>query len=199
MKPGQWKQICGELVTRLDEYSDALLWNIRSFQQIGDNQGAEIIQSSCVGCLAHLAVLCDLVSRSEPNFDPEMDAICDSSLERLGRLTQEMKFERYSYFDLLLRVRHSVDPPWKVRELIRSLIRFRGKSHWSPSIHGSVNYLMGEVHPCDIVGRSLQGRCQTSKPTFQTRLLRRSTRSWSSSTAGRRGRDIQTLWWLRRG
>ena len=111
MKPGQWKQICGELVTRLDEYSDTLLWNIRNFQRIGDNQGAEIIQSSCVGCLAHLAVLCDLISRSEPNFNSEMDAICDLSLERLGRLTQEMKYERYTYFHLLLRVRRLVDPP----------------------------------------------------------------------------------------
>ena len=127
MKPGQWKKTCGELVTRLDEYSDTLLWNIRNFQRIGDNQGAEIIQSSCVVCLAHLAVLCDLISRLEPNFDPEMDAICDSSLERLGRLTQEMKFERYTYFDLLLRVRHSVGPPGKVNGLTTSLIRFRGK------------------------------------------------------------------------
>jgi len=38
-----------------------------------------------------------------------MDAICDSSLERLGRLTQEMNFEEYTYLDLLLKVRHPVD------------------------------------------------------------------------------------------
>ena len=127
MKPGQRKEICGELVTRLDEYSDALLWNIRNFQQIGDNQGAAIIQSSCVGCLAHLALLCDLISRSEPNFDSEMDAICDSSLKRLGRLTQEMSFEGYTYLDLLLRVRHLISSLEQVKELIISLIRFHGK------------------------------------------------------------------------
>jgi len=102
--------MCDELVIRLDGYSDTLLRNIRTFLQIGDIQGAEIIQSGCVGCLAHLAVLCDLVSRSEPNSKPRMDAMCDSSLERLGHLTQEMCFEGYTYLDLLLRVRHLVVP-----------------------------------------------------------------------------------------
>ena len=84
---------------------------MRTFLRIGDTQGAEIIQSSCVGCLAHLAVLCDLISCLEPNFRPQMDAICDSSLERLGHLTEEMSFEGYMYFDLLLKVRHQVDYP----------------------------------------------------------------------------------------
>ena len=102
---GQWKRICDALVTCLDEYSDALLRGIRESLRIGDNPGAEIIQSSCVGCLAHLALLCNLVSRLEPNSKPQMDAVCDSSLERLGHLTQEMSFEGYTYFDLLLRVR----------------------------------------------------------------------------------------------
>ena len=105
MKPDQWKQICDGLVACLDEYSDTLLRNVRTFLGIGDTQGATIIQSSCVGCLAHLAVLCDLISRSEPSFRLQMDAVCDSSLERLGRLTEEMSFEEYTYFDLLLKVR----------------------------------------------------------------------------------------------
>ena len=97
------------MVIRLDEYSDTLVRNIRRFTEIGDDHGAEIIQSSCVGCLAHLALLCDSISRLEPNSKPQMDAICDSSLERLGRLTQEMNFEEYTYLDLLLKVRHPVD------------------------------------------------------------------------------------------
>ncbi|KAF9643250.1 hypothetical protein BDM02DRAFT_3123697 [Thelephora ganbajun] len=104
VEPGQRKQLCDELVTRLDEYSDTLLQNIQSFQNIGDNHGAEIIQGSCVSCLAHLAVLCDLVGRLEPNSKPQMDAICDSSLERLGDLTQGMNFDEFTYLDLLLRI-----------------------------------------------------------------------------------------------
>ena len=98
-------------MTHLDEYSDTLLRNARTFLQLGDTQGAEIIQSSCVGCLAHLAVLCDLISHLEPNYKPRMDAVCDSSLERLGQLTQEMSFDGYTYFDLLLRVCHWVVVP----------------------------------------------------------------------------------------
>ena len=109
VKPGQWKQICDELVTRLDEYSNALLRNIRRFMNIGDTHGAEIMQSSCVGCLAHLAVLCDLVGRLGPTSKPQMDAVCDSSLMRLGNLTREMNFDEYSYLDMLLRVRRPAD------------------------------------------------------------------------------------------
>ena len=111
VKPDQWKQICDGLVTCLDEYSDTLLRNVRTFIWIGDTQGAEIIQSCCVSCLAHLAALCNLISRLEPNFRPQMDAVCDSSLKRLGHLTEEMSFEGYTYFDLLLKVRRQVDHP----------------------------------------------------------------------------------------
>lgn len=107
-KPGQWKEICNELVTYLDEYSGTLLRNIRRFTEIGDNLGAEIIQSSCIGCLAHLAVLCDLVGRLEPNSKLQMDVVCDSSLERLGCLTQDIDFDEYTYLDLLHMVRHPV-------------------------------------------------------------------------------------------
>ena len=109
VKPDQWKQTCEELVARLDEYSDTLLRNTQTFLQVGDTQGTVIIQSSCIDCLAHLAVLCDLVSYLEPNSKPQMDAICDSPLERLGRLTQEMSFDGFTSFDLLLMVRRWVD------------------------------------------------------------------------------------------
>ena len=96
---------------RLDEYSDTLLRNMRNFLQIEDRQGSEIIQRSCIGCLAHLAVLCDLIGRLEPNSKPQVDAVCDSSLERLGRLTQELCFDEYTYSDLLLVVCHRVGFP----------------------------------------------------------------------------------------
>jgi hypothetical protein len=96
-------------MTRLDEYSDTLLRNIRKFLEIGDRHGAEVIQTSCVGCLAHLAVLCDLISRLEPNSKPQTDVVCDSSLKRLGHLTKGMNFDEYTHLDLLLGVRHGVD------------------------------------------------------------------------------------------
>ena len=67
VNPGQWRPICDELVTRLDEYSNALLRNIWRFVSIGDIHGAEIMQSGYVGCLARLAVLCVLIGRLGPN------------------------------------------------------------------------------------------------------------------------------------
>ena len=76
---------------------------------IGDSHAAEIIQSSCVGYLAHLAMLCDPFGRLEYSSKPQMDAICDPSLVRLGHLTQEMNFDEFSHLDVLLRVRHPAD------------------------------------------------------------------------------------------
>ena len=73
--------------------------------EIGDICGAEIIQHACICCLAHLAVLCDLMGRLEPNSKPQMDTVCDWSLARLGEVTQEIGFEEYTYLDLMLRVR----------------------------------------------------------------------------------------------
>ena len=119
-KQDQRKQICDEVVTHLREYSEILLRNIRQFVEVGDSHGVEIIQSSCVGCLAHLGVLCDFIGRLEPNYKPQIDGICDWSLERLGDLTQEMCFDEYTYLDLLLNVRRWVGRSWW-KELTLSL------------------------------------------------------------------------------
>ena len=165
---------------RLDEYSDTLLGNIRRFIEIGDIHGAEIIQGGCVGCLAYLAVLCDLLGRLEPNSKPQMDAVCDSSLERLGHLTQEMDFEEYTYLDLLVKVRHPVGHKFLTvkKVIMTSMIRFRGKSRWSCSIHGSITYRMRKVNRYDAVGKSLQRRGRTLKSGFQDRPLRKSPGPW---------------------
>ena len=96
--------MCDKLMTRLDEYSHTILRHQRRFLVIGDRHGAEIIQSSCVTCLAHLAELCDLVSGLEPNSKTRMSRICDSSLERLGHLTQDVSTDGYTYLDVLLGV-----------------------------------------------------------------------------------------------
>jgi hypothetical protein len=103
--PGEWHQMRNQLVIRLDEYSETLLRHLQRFLKVGDNRGAEVIQRSCVACLAHLAILCDLTNGLEPNFKPQMDAICDSSLERLGHLTRGMRIDGYTYLDILLGVR----------------------------------------------------------------------------------------------
>lgn len=103
-RPSQWKQSCDQLVTLLDGYTDVLQRNLQRFLGDGDNIGAEIIWSSCIACLAHLSALCELIGRTEPTAS-KMSCLCDSSLEKLGRLTEDMKLEEYTYLDLLLGVR----------------------------------------------------------------------------------------------
>lgn len=103
------------MVVVLRQYSETLLRNIQRFAEVGDSNGAEIIQSGCVCCLSHLAVLCDFLGRVAPNSKPDLDAICDWSLEELGDLTQGMCFEEYTYLDLLLRVRRCFTAPDRKR------------------------------------------------------------------------------------
>ena len=75
--------------------------DMRNFLQIEDHQGAEIIQRSCVGCLAHLLA---------PSLKWTQFVIL-RSMERLGRLAREMCFDEYTSSDLLLVVCHRVDFP----------------------------------------------------------------------------------------
>ena len=126
-KPGEWYLRRDQLVIRLDEYSDTLLQNLQRFLEIGDNRGAEVIQCSCVTCLAHLAMLCDLTSGLEPSSKPRMNAICDSSLERLGHLARSMRIDIYTYLDILLGVRPCTTRAG-AESLTKALSSFRGRS-----------------------------------------------------------------------
>ena len=63
-----------------------------------------MIGSSCIACLAHLAILCEVISRANPVAEVEMCNPCDSVLERLGTLTSQLRFDEYTYLDLLLGV-----------------------------------------------------------------------------------------------
>lgn len=72
---------------------------------MGDNSGTEMIWSSCITCLAYLTALCELVGRTEPTSSLAMNTICDSNLEKLGHLTEDVRSEGYTHLDLLLGVR----------------------------------------------------------------------------------------------
>ena len=82
-----------------------LLHNLQGFVEVGDNDGATMIWSSCITCLAHLTALCELIGRTEPTASLAMNALCDSNLEKLGQLTDDMRSEEYTHLDLLLGVR----------------------------------------------------------------------------------------------
>lgn len=108
---GIWTQSCDQLVALLNDYSRTLLFNLRRFQELGDKGGAGVIRSSCVNCLAHLAMLCEVLSKIGPTPRTELDNLCDSILEQLGELAQDMRMEEYTRLDLLLGVRSILRRP----------------------------------------------------------------------------------------
>lgn len=103
-RSSQWRRSCDHLVALLDEYSNTLLHAIERFVEIDDNGGAEMIWSSCITCLTYLTALCELVGRTDPTASLAMNGLCDCNLEKLGRLTEDMRSEEYTHLDLLLGV-----------------------------------------------------------------------------------------------
>ena len=73
-----------------------------------DEAGTDVICSSCIACLAHLAILYDVLCRTDPAVGSEMYGLCDLALQRLGMVTSEHRFDEYTYHDLLLGVRWSL-------------------------------------------------------------------------------------------
>ena len=72
-----------------------------------NKNGADVIGISCIACLAHLAILYEVVGRTEPAVEVGMYGLCDLALQRLGTLTSELRLDEYTYLDLLLGVRSS--------------------------------------------------------------------------------------------
>ncbi|KAF9643913.1 hypothetical protein BDM02DRAFT_3132089 [Thelephora ganbajun] len=99
---GLWRQSCNRILESLEEFSQDLLDNIKTFREHDDKIGVDVIGSSCITCLAHLAILYEVISRVDPVAKVEMDNRCDSALQRLGTLTSELHFDEYTYLDLLL-------------------------------------------------------------------------------------------------
>jgi len=100
---GLWRQSCNRILASLEEFSQNLLDNIKTFREHGDESGASVIGSSCIACLAHLAVLYEVAGRMDP-MARETYNLCDSALQRLGKLTSDLRFDEYTYLDLLLGV-----------------------------------------------------------------------------------------------
>lgn len=100
---GLWQQSCDRIIASLEEFSQNLLGNVITFREHGDESGVEVIGSSCITCLAHLAVLYEVVGRVDPDARG-MYNLCDSALQRLGKLTLDLRFEEYTCLDLLLGV-----------------------------------------------------------------------------------------------
>jgi hypothetical protein len=102
---GLWRQSCDQTLASLEVFSLGLLANIKRFRELGDKGGADVISSNCIACLAHLAILYEVVCRTDPIGRFELYSLCDSALQRLGTLTSELHFDEYTHLDLLLGVR----------------------------------------------------------------------------------------------
>lgn len=70
----------------------------------GDKCGVDVLGGNCIACLAHLAILYEVVGRTSTDEEVETYKLCDSALERLGILTSELRFDEYTYLDLLIGV-----------------------------------------------------------------------------------------------
>ena len=182
-----------QLVIRLDEYSDTLLQHLQRFLDVEDRRGAEVIQRSCIACLAHLAAFCDLTSGLEPNSKPQMDAVCDSSLERLGHLSQDMRIDRYTYLDILLGVRPCIT---RADAEILTFGSSRGRSLWKSLIPVSTIRRPRRVRRCGVVGRLLHGCWRTLKRGSQIGTPRSSLHSWRIKMVGKRDRANRTFYRL---
>jgi hypothetical protein len=64
-----------------------------------------MVSSSCIACLAHLAVLYEDVGRVDPSAKAEVVEFCDSALQRLGTLSSALQCDEYTSLDLLLGMR----------------------------------------------------------------------------------------------
>ena len=167
--------------------------------EFGDSHGAEIIQNGCIGCLAHLGVLCDLIGRLEPNFKLQTDSVCNWSLERLGELTQGMCLDEYTYLDLLLKVRSWVDRSLQKKvHFVLVTVRSLGKGRWLYLILGSVSYRLTRAHLYGVIGKLSHLHGRISRSGFRMSLLFRSLPCWYSPMVGKRGRNIRTLFCLQR-
>lgn len=88
----------------LDNYSQDLQSNLRRFKALGDKNGAEMIRSCCINCLSHLAVLCGVLGDIDSVPRAGVEALCDSTLERLGELAEEVCMQEFTRHDVLLGV-----------------------------------------------------------------------------------------------
>ena len=116
------------MVGVLDSFSSSLVENWLRFTNEGDIDGAGIIWTSCIICLAHLAALSHLTSQVDPASSMTMSCLYALTLDKLEKLSLEAHIEEYLNFDVLTEVRilQQFISPNEVR-LLSLVSRFLGK------------------------------------------------------------------------
>jgi len=104
-----WRILCTKSIVQLQAHTCTLQKHLEWFNSIGDEASSNVIRRDCISCLAYLANLYLTIAPTDYPTAPIMESCCDVALSTLGRLTEGMVIERYSYFDLLLGVGKSLN------------------------------------------------------------------------------------------
>jgi hypothetical protein len=189
-----WRTLCNKLIGQLQAHTDALQKHLEWFTSIGDKESSDVIRSNCISCLAYLANLYLTIAPTDYPTAPTMEFCCDNTLSALGRLTEGMVMEEYSYFDLLLGV--SKSPPTRAYLSPRQR-RCAGKELWRGS--GLVHLSFRWKRPPSWFdgGRLLPIHTHCTRRNFLTANLPCSPLCLYLRMAERRIRSIQTSYLLR--
>jgi hypothetical protein len=134
------------------------------FRERDDKCGVDVLGNSCIACLAHLAILYEAVGRMGPAAQPEMYNLCDSALQRLGTLTSDLRFEEYTYLDLLLGVRLFLRCFPMVKTQMGKMHRTLGENPYQSLTSAYRAYPSRPVDHYDTSGRSSRKRTPIFTP-----------------------------------
>lgn len=172
--------------------------HLGEFEKTNDTEGASMIRSSCIACLAHLAALYHSVGDIQPSARATMNVLCDVVLGNLGSLTQDMKLEEVTYFDLLLKVSNSrVLLHSRPHRLIFIFQSIPGQRRSKSTIRGSAASRSKRAYSCGVGRRLWSRRVQISRGDHRSVSHRYLLRWRYWKMGGLRGRSIQILWPLR--
>lgn len=118
-----WLRPCDYLASSLNDYSNTLMIQLEEFDKTNDTEGALLIRSSCIACLAHLAALYHFIGEMQPDDGARANGLCDAALDNLGELTQGTKLEEVTYLDLLLKV-PLFPPPLAIKSADASVSKY---------------------------------------------------------------------------
>lgn len=181
--------LCSGLIGGLQAHTDALQRHLEWFTSIGDRESSDVIRSNCISCLAYLANLYLTIAPTDHPTAPAMERCCDTTLVALGRLTEGMVMEEYSYFDVLLGVRKSLCAYALFSPRQR---RYAGREPWRDSKPGYLSFPWKRQPRWYTGGRLLPMHTHHTRRNFLTVNLLYFPPFVYSRTAERRIRDIQT-------
>jgi len=189
-----WRALCSKMIGQLQAHTDALQQHLEWFTSIGDKESSDVIRSNCISCLAYLANLYLTIAPTDYPTAPAMESCCDTILSTLGRLTEGMVMEEYTYFDSLLGVSKSIPACASVSLYQRRCV---GRDPWRDSKLEYLSFPWRRLPPWYNGGRSLPMHIHCTRRNFLTANLLYFPPCPYLRTAERRIRSTPTSYFLR--